>query len=76
MSHLFPKLNFKLISIGQLFDLGYEITFFSSGCRVQDPRTGQLIGTGRKIERLYELTELHIPHEYNICAATTRSSCT
>jgi transposase InsO family protein len=41
---------------------------------VQDPRTGQLIGTGRKIGRLYELIELHIPHESNICAASTHSS--
>ena len=73
-TYLIPKLNFNLISIGQLCDLGYEITFSSSGCRVQDPRTGKLIGTGRKIGRLYELIELHISHESNICAATTQSS--
>jgi hypothetical protein len=73
-TYLTPKLNFNLISIGQLCDLGYEITFSSSRCCVQDPRTGQLIGIGRKIGRLYELTELHIPHESNICAATTQSS--
>jgi hypothetical protein len=72
-TYLIPKLNFNLISVGQLCDLGYEIIFSSSGCRVQDPRTGQLIGTGRKIGRLYELTELHIPHESNICAASTHS---
>ena len=41
---------------------------------MQDPRIGQLIRTGRKIGRLYELIELHIPHESNICAATTQSS--
>ena len=52
----------------------FEITFSSSECRVQDPQTGQLIGTGRKIGRLYELTELHVPHESNICAASTDSS--
>jgi hypothetical protein len=40
-------------------------------CRI---RGGQLIGTGRKIGRLYELTELHIPIVPNICAASTHSS--
>jgi len=72
-TYLIPKLNFNLISVGQLCDLGYEIIFSSFGCRVQDPRTGQLIGIGRKIGRLYELTELHIPHESNICAAYRHS---
>jgi hypothetical protein len=33
-TYLIPKLNFNLISIGQLCDLGYEITFSSSGCCV------------------------------------------
>lgn len=73
-TYLVPKLNFNLISIGQLCDLGYEITFSSSGCRVHDPQTRKLMGSGRKIGRLYELTELHIPIESNICAATTDSS--
>jgi hypothetical protein len=73
-TYLIPKLNFNLISIGQLCDLGYEITFSSSGCHVQDPQTGQLIGTGRKIGRLYELIELHVPLESNICAASADAS--
>jgi hypothetical protein len=64
-AYLIPKLNFNLISIGQLCDLGYEVIFSSSECRVQDPRTGQLIRIGRKIGRLYELIELHIPLESN-----------
>ncbi|MCI24228.1 retrovirus-related pol polyprotein from transposon tnt 1-94, partial [Trifolium medium] len=41
---------------------------------MHDPWTGQLIGTGRKIGRLYELTELYVPLESNICAASTDSS--
>ncbi|PNX57860.1 hypothetical protein L195_g058903, partial [Trifolium pratense] len=40
----------------------------ADGSLMHDPRTGQLIGTGSKIGRLYELTELHVPHESNICA--------
>ncbi|XP_057962337.1 uncharacterized protein LOC131153907 [Malania oleifera] len=28
----------------------------------QDPKTGQLVGTGRKVGCLFELTSLHLPH--------------
>jgi len=73
-TYLIPKLNLNLIFVGQLCDLGYEITFSSSKCHVQDPRTGQLIGSGRKIGRLYMLIELHIPLESNICVASIHSS--
>ena len=73
-TYLIPKLRFNLVSVGQLCDLGYELTFSSSGCRVQDPRTGQLIGTGCKIGRLFELTKLHVPQVPNICAASKDSS--
>ncbi|GKU97215.1 hypothetical protein SLEP1_g10385 [Rubroshorea leprosula] len=45
---LVPKLSYNLLSVGQLCDLGLEVTFSAHGCRVQDPRTGQLLGTGRK----------------------------
>lgn len=41
----------------------------------QDKQTGQLIGTGCKIGRLFELTQLHVPRvSKNICAAFTDSS--
>ncbi|GKV02057.1 hypothetical protein SLEP1_g14541 [Rubroshorea leprosula] len=45
---LVPKLSYNLLSVGQLCDLGLEVTFSAHGCRVQDPQTGQLLGTGRK----------------------------
>ncbi|GKV22590.1 hypothetical protein SLEP1_g32448 [Rubroshorea leprosula] len=57
---LVPKLSYNLLSVGQLCDLGLEVTFSTHGCRVQDPRTGQLLGTGRKVGRLFELNYLHI----------------
>jgi hypothetical protein len=38
-TYLIRKLNFNLIFVGQLCDLGYELTFSSSGCRVQDTQT-------------------------------------
>jgi hypothetical protein len=73
-TYLIPKLNLNLIFVSQLCDLCYEIIFSSSECRGQGPQIGQLIGTGRKMGRLYELIELHIPLESNICAASTHSS--
>ncbi|XP_015947784.1 uncharacterized protein LOC107472765 [Arachis duranensis] len=69
-----PKLNFNLISVGQLVDLDFEVTFSVSGCGVQDPRTGQIIGTGRKVGRLFELENLHIPPIPNLCAASSPST--
>ncbi|GLU15950.1 hypothetical protein SLE2022_324010 [Rubroshorea leprosula] len=59
---LVPKLSYNLLFVGQLCDLGLEVTFSAHGCRVQDPRTGQLLGTGRKVGRLFELNYLHIPN--------------
>lgn len=68
-TYLIPKLNFNLISVVQSRVLVYELTFSSSGCRVQDTHTIQLIGIGCKIIRLFELTQLHVSHESNICVA-------
>ncbi|KAL4035953.1 hypothetical protein IC575_004667 [Cucumis melo] len=57
-----PNLTFNLASVGQLCDLGLTIIFSSHGCQVQDSQTGQMIGTGRKVGRLFELTSLqHSP---------------
>ncbi|KAA0032344.1 uncharacterized protein E5676_scaffold340G00040 [Cucumis melo var. makuwa] len=43
-----PNITFNLVSVGQLCDLGLTVTFSPNGCQVQDPQTGQTIGTGRK----------------------------
>ena len=67
-----PKLFFNLISVGQLCELGTNISFSSCGCVVQDSQTGKIIGTGRKIGRLFELTSLHIPIK-NFVAAISSS---
>ncbi|MED6154091.1 hypothetical protein PIB30_108716, partial [Stylosanthes scabra] len=68
-----PKLNFNLISVGQLVELGFDVNFSASGCHVQDSRTGRIIGTGCKVERLFELNNLHIPSVPNICAVSSPS---
>jgi hypothetical protein len=55
-----PKLSFNLLSVGQLCELGYRLVFESSGVYVQDPRTGQTLGTGRRVGQLFELSSLHL----------------
>ncbi|XP_015941386.1 uncharacterized protein LOC107466891 [Arachis duranensis] len=73
-TYYISKLNFNLISVGQLVDLSFEVTFFVSGCRVQDPQTRQIIGSGRKVGRLFELENLHIPPVLNFRAASSPST--
>uniref|UniRef100_A0A2N9H2Q3 Integrase catalytic domain-containing protein n=1 Tax=Fagus sylvatica TaxID=28930 RepID=A0A2N9H2Q3_FAGSY len=60
-TYLILNLTLNLISVGQLCELGYDLWFGSSGCRVQDPRTNQVLGTGRRVGRMFELTSLHLP---------------
>jgi hypothetical protein len=60
-TYLIPNLTLNLISIGQLCELGYDLWFGSSGCRVQDSRTNQVFGTSRRVGWMFELTSLHLP---------------
>jgi hypothetical protein len=60
-TYLIPNLTLNFISVGQLCELGYDLWFGSSSCRVQDPRTNQVLGTGRRVRRMFELTSLHLP---------------
>uniref|UniRef100_A0A2N9G644 Integrase catalytic domain-containing protein n=1 Tax=Fagus sylvatica TaxID=28930 RepID=A0A2N9G644_FAGSY len=56
-----PKLHLNLLSVGQLTELGLNLFFSSRGCLVQDSRTGQIVGSARKVGRLFELTSFHFP---------------
>ena len=56
-----PQLTHNLLSVGQLTELGFSLTFSSTGMVVQDSQTGQIVGTARKVERLFELIFLHLP---------------
>jgi hypothetical protein len=71
-TYLVPNLSLNLLSVGQLCELGLELHFSKRGCDVQDPQTRQLIGTARKIGRLFELSSLHLPP--TVFAATTSRS--
>ena len=56
-----PKLSLNLLSVGQLFVLGVDILFTNHGVDVQDSRTSQVLGIGRKVGRLFEVHNLKIP---------------
>ncbi|KAL5762227.1 hypothetical protein ACOSP7_018491 [Xanthoceras sorbifolium] len=62
-AYFIPQLTLNLLSVGQLCDLGLDVLFSSSGCRVQDPQTGKTLGIGRKVGRLFELISLHLPSQ-------------
>ncbi|KAL0544483.1 hypothetical protein IC582_019599 [Cucumis melo] len=68
-----PNLTFNLVSVDQLCYLGLTVSFSPKGCQVQDPHTGQTIGTGRKVGRLFELLSLQIPSPSSISAPVTNS---
>uniref|UniRef100_A0A2N9F1H5 Reverse transcriptase Ty1/copia-type domain-containing protein n=1 Tax=Fagus sylvatica TaxID=28930 RepID=A0A2N9F1H5_FAGSY len=67
-----PKLSYNLLSVGQLAELSYRIILDYFGCIVQDPRTGQELRTDRKIGRLFEISNLHLPAT-GVSAATSSS---
>ncbi|WJZ85271.1 hypothetical protein VitviT2T_004816 [Vitis vinifera] len=56
-----PDLSYNLCSMGQLAELGYRLIFYYSGCIVQDPRTGQELGTGPRVGRMFPVNNLHLP---------------
>uniref|UniRef100_A0A2N9EER7 CCHC-type domain-containing protein n=1 Tax=Fagus sylvatica TaxID=28930 RepID=A0A2N9EER7_FAGSY len=56
-----PQLSYNLLSVGQLAELGYCIILDYYGCVVQDPRTGQELGTSCRIGRLFEISSLRLP---------------
>ena len=67
-----PKVSLNLLSVGQLCELSVDVHFLSRGCFVKDPQTGEILGTGHKVGRLFELKSLRIP--IKIVAAAVTSS--
>ena len=75
-TYIVPKLSLNLLSVGQLCELGLDLHFSNRGVDVQDPLTGKLLGTGRKIGCLFELCNLQIPSHMvssSVVAPTTLS---
>ena len=50
-----PDLSYNLCFVGQLAELGYCLIFYYSGCIVQDLRTGQELGTGPRVVRMFPI---------------------
>uniref|UniRef100_A0A2N9IYG8 Uncharacterized protein n=1 Tax=Fagus sylvatica TaxID=28930 RepID=A0A2N9IYG8_FAGSY len=75
-TYLVPKLSLNLLYVGQLCELGLDLHFSNRGVDMQDPLTSKLLGTGRKIGRLFELCNLQIPSHMvsSFVAATTTLS--
>ena len=75
---LIPKFTLNLLSVGQLCELGLNVIFTSSGCSVQDPKTRQTLGIGRKVGHLFELVNLHISyhlsHTHQFFVSTSKVS--
>ena len=56
-----PDLSYNLFSVGQLAEFGYRIIFDYSGCIVQNPRTGQELGTGPRVRCMFPVDNLRLP---------------
>ena len=56
-----PDISYNLYSVGQLAELSYRLIFYYSGCIVQDPRTGQELGTGPRVGRMFPVDNLYLP---------------
>ena len=69
-----PQLTHNLLSIGQLTELGFSLTFSSTGVVVHDSQTGQIVGTSCKVGRLFELIFLHLPSSRLSAYAVSRKS--
>ena len=69
-----PKLSLNLLSVGQLCELGVDLLFTNHGVDVQDPWTGQVLGTGRKVGCMFEVHDLKIPSQVVSAAATIATS--
>ncbi|WJZ81727.1 hypothetical protein VitviT2T_001550 [Vitis vinifera] len=69
-----PDLSYNLCSVGQLVELGYRLIFYYSGCIVQDPRTGQELGTGPRVGRMFPVSNLHLPPVAPVSIATAAAA--
>ena len=69
-----PQLTHNLLSVRQLIELGFSLTFSSTGVVVQDSQNGQIIRTAYKVGRLFELIFLHPPSFRLPASAISRQS--
>ena len=53
-----PKLSLNLLFVDPLCELGIDLLFTNYDMDVQDPRTSQVLGTGRKVGHMFEVHDL------------------
>ena len=68
------KLTHNLLSVGQLTELSFSLTFSSIGVVMQDSPMGQIVGTAHKVGRLFELIFLHLPSSRLFASVVSRQS--
>jgi hypothetical protein len=60
-----PGLTRNLVSVSKLTELDYRVEFLGQQCFIRDTRSdaphGTLVGTGRRVDGIYELDTLEIP---------------
>ncbi|KAJ9548882.1 hypothetical protein OSB04_021425 [Centaurea solstitialis] len=56
-----PGLAIRLVSLTQLQEMGLLISFDFSSCVIQDPKTKQILGKGRRVGRVLEVVYLRLP---------------
>ena len=66
-----PDLSYNLFSVEQLAELSYRIIFDYSECIVQDPMTGQELGTGPRVGRMFPVDNLRLPLVAPVSVAAT-----
>ncbi|KAJ9558092.1 hypothetical protein OSB04_012706 [Centaurea solstitialis] len=68
-----PRLAVGLVSLTQLQELGQLIFLHPSGCLVQDPKTKQILGVGRRVGRVLEVVYIRLPLQSSTFAASVSS---
>ncbi|GKV48100.1 hypothetical protein SLEP1_g54936 [Rubroshorea leprosula] len=60
--YIVPELHYNLLSVSQLCQLGLKVSFSTDGCHVEKS-TGEVLGTGCMVNRMFVLNYLHISNE-------------
>ncbi|KAJ9555827.1 hypothetical protein OSB04_010441 [Centaurea solstitialis] len=64
-----------LVSLTQLRKMGLLIFFNFSGCVIQDPKTKQTLGVGRRVGRVLEVVYIRIPlQSHSVVASVSQPS--
>ena len=63
---LVEELAYNLLSISQLCDKGYRVTFDSQACTIFEPNSETVKFTGKRVDNMY-MVNLNEPVHENLC---------